>query len=102
VLTRVMDESRKQIYARDHKISQYLSRDDVQRVQNRPFGFEGWLPLAPGHYKVEWLLSNELKKTTFRVDRDITVPTPPATSNDALQITQVVPFLFARPVDPSQ
>src|SRR5437868_11677397 len=92
LLARVMSADGKQIYSQLKKASQYLSKAEIASVQAKPFGYEGWLPLAPGKYKLEFLLTNVLKKTTFKAEKEITVPEPP---KSGLQIGDVVPFVSA-------
>src|SRR5207244_6117285 len=68
-------------------------------VEYKPFGYEGWLPIATGKYKLEFLLTNVLKKTTFKAEKEVTVPEPP---KSGLQIGDVVPFVSAESVPPGE
>jgi hypothetical protein len=90
-----MSADGKQIYSQLKKASQYLSKTEIATVQSRPFGYEGWIPLAPGKYKLEFLLTNVLKKTTFKTQKDVTIPEPP---KSGLQVGDVVPFISAESV----
>jgi hypothetical protein len=95
MLARVMNAEGKEIYSQLKKASDYLSKADIARVQSRPFGYEGWLPLAPGKYKLEFLLTNVLKKTTFKTEKEVTIPEPP---KSGLAVADVVPFISAESV----
>src|SRR5438445_2568371 len=77
MLARVMTPEGKQVYSQLKKVSKYLTKAEIASVQSRPFGYEGWLPLAPGKYKLEFLLTNVLKKTTFKTEKEVTIPEPP-------------------------
>jgi GWxTD domain-containing protein len=51
-LVRVLTPEGKEIFARERKISKYLTKDDLDLVKGKPVAYEGWLPLAPGKYKI--------------------------------------------------
>jgi GWxTD domain-containing protein len=95
MLARVMNAEGKEIYSQLKKASQYLSKAEIATVQSKPFGYEGWLPLAPGKYKLEFLLTNVLKKTTFKTEKDVTIPEAP---KSGLAVADVVPFISAESV----
>jgi GWxTD domain-containing protein len=95
MLARVMNAEGKEVYSQLKKASAYLSKGEIATVQSRPFGYEGWLPLAPGKYKLEFLLTNVLKKTTFKSQKEVTIPEPP---KSGLQVGDVVPFISAESV----
>ena len=99
MLARVMSADGKQIYSQLKKASQYLSKAEILSVQSKPFGYEGWLPLAPGKYKLEFLLTNVLKKTTFKAEKELTIPEAPKTG---LQVAEIVPFISAESVPPGE
>ncbi len=99
MLARVMSADGKPIYSQLKKTSQYLSKAEIASVQSKPFGYEGWLPLAPGKYKLEFLLTNVLKKTTFKTEKDVTIPEAPKAG---LQVGEVVPFITAETVPPGE
>jgi hypothetical protein len=95
MLARVMSSEGKEVYSQLKKASAYLSKGEIATVQSKPFGYEGWLPLAPGKYKLEFLLTNVLKKTTFKTEKEVTIPEPP---KSGLQVGDVVPFISAESV----
>ena len=99
MLARVMSADGKPIYSQLKKTSQYLSKAQIATVQSKPFGYEGWLPLAPGKYKLEFLLTNVLKKTTFKTEKDVTIPEAPKAG---LQVGEVVPFISAETAPPGE
>jgi len=89
----------KLIFSQERKLSRYLDKDEMQLMKSRPFGYESWLPLAPGKYKLELTLTNLLNKTAFTAERDVVVPSPP---QDAFALTDVIAFSQAKQVDPAQ
>jgi hypothetical protein len=58
-------------------------------VKNKVFGYEGVLPLPPGKYNIEFLLSNKLKKTAFKAEKEVIIPETPATG---IRLSDIVPF----------
>lgn len=89
VSVKVLTPEGKLIYAQDRKLSKFLSDKEVSVMKHRAFGYEGVLPLAPGKYKVEFLLSDEVKKTAFRDEQEVVIPRRPV---EGYEITNVVPF----------
>jgi GWxTD domain-containing protein len=89
VTVRVLTPDRKLIFTQERKVSRYIANDEMQLIKGKPFGYEGWLPLAPGKYQLEFTLANVLGKTTFPAQREVTVPGPP---QDGFAVTDVVPF----------
>jgi GWxTD domain-containing protein len=99
VLVRVLGADGKEIFTRRRKIAKYLSKADFDLVKGQPVAYEGWLPLAPGKYKVDFQFTSVLGKTTFTAQQDVTVPQIGAQD---VFITDPVPFFQAAAVDPSQ
>jgi GWxTD domain-containing protein len=89
VLAILMDATGKEIYRDEKEVSRNVSPDEMQGMKDRNVGFESWLPIAPGKYKLEVQFTNKLRKTTFRVSRDVVVPDERAS---ALQVSNLVPF----------
>ena len=89
VLARVSTPDKKLIFSQERKLNQYLTENQMEQVKNKVFGYEGVLPLPPGKYEIEFVLSNELKKTAFRDQKEVVVPAPPSSG---FTLTSVVPF----------
>ncbi len=94
VSARVIGSDNRLIYAQNRKISHYLDPGTFERVKGRLFGYEGWLPLAPGKYKVEFVLTNLIKHTGYREEKAIVVPELSATG---ARLTDPIPFSDAQP-----
>jgi len=94
VTARVLSPDNKLIYSQERKLSHYLDQSNFEKIKGRLFGYEGWLPLAPGKYKVEFVLTNVIKHTGYREEKNIVVPELPATG---ARLSDPVPFSSAVP-----
>src|SRR3989442_2779922 len=97
VSSRVFTPEKKLIFSHEGKLSNYLEKDEMEQIKARPFGYEGWLPLAPGKYRVEFVLANVLNKTAFTAEREVAVPAPP---QEGFTLTDAVAFSRAESVEP--
>ena len=98
VTAKVFTAEHKLVFQQDRKIAHYLTADELEEVKGKPFGYEGWLPLAPGKYHVEFSMLNLLERAFFTAERDVVMPSPPA---EGFTLTEVVPFVDAKQVDPA-
>jgi GWxTD domain-containing protein len=96
---RVYGPDNKLIFKQDKDISQFLDAGDVERIKKSLFGYEGWLALAPGKYRVNFLLTNKVTKTAYKAERNVVIPAP-VTSGDRL--SEVVAFSSAETVGPGK
>lgn len=87
----------KLVLSEEKKISKSIRQDEFDQIKDKVFGYEGWLPLPPKKYKVEFQLTNLLRGTAFR--REVEVEVPELQVN-ALQASNLVPFTQARMVPP--
>src|SRR5258708_33137537 len=92
---RVYGPDNKLIFKQEKDVSQYLDAAEVERIKRGLFGYEGWLPLAPGKYKIELLLTNKLNKTAYKVEHQVSVPSLPA---KGAQVSEIVAFSNAKAV----
>lgn len=69
----VRDENGKTVLAQSYPLSKYMSQSEYDQVKGSVFGVEGILPLPPGKYKAEMLLTNKTKQSAWKVERDLTV-----------------------------
>jgi GWxTD domain-containing protein len=97
VIARVHDAENKLVYTQERNISRYISKQELDEIKDKVFGYEGVLPVAPGSYKVEFLLTNQIRRTAFRVERSVVVPDPPASG---IKVSELVPFSAAERMDP--
>ena len=99
VVTHVFTEDHKPLFQRDRKIARYMTKDQLDEIKEKPFGYEDWLPLAPGKYKIEFSLTNLLGETSYTAERDIVMPNIPA---EGFELTEVVPFSDIAQIDPKE
>lgn len=96
---RVFGPEDKLIFTQEKTLSHYLDKSQFETVKNKVFGYEGWLPLPPGKYKLEFSLTDLLKHTAFRAERRVVVPDVPT---EGMRLTEVVPFSEAESGDPAR
>ena len=96
VTARVLGPNNQLIYMQDRKVSHYLDPGAFDKVKGRLFGYEGWLPLAPGKYKIEFVLTNVIKHAGYREEKEVVVPELPAVG---ARLTDPIPFSAADPVE---
>jgi GWxTD domain-containing protein len=96
---RVYGPDKKLIFKQEKDVSQYLDAAEVERIKRSLFGYEGWLPLIPGKYKIEFLLTNKLSKTAYRAEREVVIPALPA---KGVQVSDVLAFSDAKSVGPGK
>ncbi len=100
VRVRVLTSDNKLIFTYQRSVSDTLEKDAYDRIKGEVFGYEGSLPLPPGKYHLDFLLTNWLKKTGLHAERDVVVPALP--SNNRMIIANILPFSAAERVDPDR
>lgn len=98
VTVKVSTPEKKLIFTQQRTLNKYLTQDEFERDKTRVFGYEGVLPLPPGKYSIEFLLSNKMKKTAYRSEKEIIVPDTPATG---MRLSDIVPFTAAAASTPN-
>lgn len=73
VSTKVYGPNNKLAFAKEAKLSHVLSQDQLDKVKSSVLGYEGWLPLAPGKYKLDFQITDNLKHAGFRGEKEVTV-----------------------------
>jgi GWxTD domain-containing protein len=71
---RVYGSDNKLVFKQEKIVARNLDAPEVERIKNSLFGYEGWLALAPGKYRIDFLLTNKLTQTGFKAQREIVVP----------------------------
>lgn len=96
---RVYGPDNKLIFKQEKEITKYLDNVEAERLRSSLFGYEGWMALTPGEYKIDFLLSNKLTKTAYRAERKIVIPKAPT---QGLRLSDVVAFSDAQGVGPGR
>jgi GWxTD domain-containing protein len=89
---RVYGPDNKLVFKEQKLVARNLDPVEVERVKKSLFGYEGWLALAPGKYRIDFLLTNKLTQTGFKAQREIVVP---AAVEKGLRISDVLVFSSA-------
>ena len=89
---RVYGPDSKLIFKQEKHLAQNLDAAEVERIKKSLFGYEGWLALAPGKYKIAFLLTNQLIQTAYKAERDVVIPAP---LEKGLRLSDVLAFSSA-------
>jgi GWxTD domain-containing protein len=96
VRAQVFNSDNRLLFTQERTYTKNLSKDQVDRVADRVFGFGGSLPLPPGTYHVEFQLTDQVKKVSYRAKQDVTVPPIPT---KGFTVTAIVPFSGAKGIE---
>ena len=98
VRARVFGPDGKLIFTQQKAVSDSMDKTGLARIKDRVFGYEGSLPLPPGKYRLDFLLTDWQKKLGLHAEREVTIPVVEA---DKLLIPGVLPFAGAETADPA-
>jgi GWxTD domain-containing protein len=98
LLTRVFDGNNQLLLEHENTYSEFLNLAQLEQVREKVAGVEGVLPLPHGVYHVRFELTDKVNKTSYSVERTVTVAEPPARG---LQLSEMMPFWNAEAVDTS-
>ena len=90
----VRDENNRVVMTQNYPLSKYLAQSEYDQVKSDVFGVEGILPLPPGKYKSEMILTNKIKQSAWKVERDLTVD---GAEKAGLEISQIMGFSALAP-----
>ena len=99
VRVRVFDMNSKLLFTQQRSVSDALDKTQFNQMRNKVFGFESSLPLPPGKYRLDFLLTDWMKKVGMHAEREVTIPN--AEPNTFL-LPGVVAFSTAETVDPAK
>jgi GWxTD domain-containing protein len=92
ISARVYGPDNKLIFKQEKRLAKNLDAAELDRVKKSLFGYEGRLALAPGKYKITFVLTNKLNQTSYKADRDVVVPAP---VEKGLRVSDVLAFSSA-------
>ena len=95
VTVRVFGPANQLLYTQERAYSRNISEAQLDQIKAKVLAYEGLLPLAPGKYRIEFLLTNLLRKTAFRVERNVEIPG----QTGQLAVGELIPFSAAEAVD---
>jgi GWxTD domain-containing protein len=88
----------KLIFTQQKSVADNLDSRRKNEIKDKTFGYEGILPLPPGKYRLDFLLTDWSKKVGFHAQREVTVPTVKA---GTFVVPGIIPFTSAEMVDPA-
>jgi GWxTD domain-containing protein len=92
----VYTPDKKLIFTQEKSVSGHLDQGQLDEIKHRRFGYEGVLPLAPGKYHLDFLVTDWTQKVGLHTERDVSIPEPKA---DTFIVPAILPFSRAEPVD---
>jgi GWxTD domain-containing protein len=96
VRVRVFTSDKKLVFTQEKSVSDNFDQRHLDEIKERPFGYEGILPLPPGKYHLDFLVTDWAKQVGFNTQRDVEIPGDKA---NTLVIPAILPFSAAEPVD---
>lgn len=85
----VFGENQKLVYTQESTVSGTLDQQEFDQIKNRTMAYEGWLPLAPGKYRLNFLFSDWIQKLGRRAEALVEVAPRPASG---MAISGILPF----------
>jgi len=89
VTAQVLTPDDKLVFKQERKHSEYVDAVQFEKIKHESLAYEGTLPITPGKYKLEFVLSNTLNQTAFRVQKQVEVPPP---SDRGIKLSLLVAF----------
>ncbi len=99
VRVQVLTPDKKPIFTQQKSVVVNLGPHDPGEAQNPGFGYEGLLPLPPGKFHLDFLVTDQAKKIGFHGERDVDIP---ASTESTFVIPAILPFSASEPVDRSK
>jgi GWxTD domain-containing protein len=99
VRVQVLTPDGKLIFTQQKSVSGNLGPHPPDEGQHRVFGYEGLLPLPPGKYHLDFLVTDQAKRVGFHGERDVDIP---GYAENTFVIPAILPFSSAEPVDRSK
>ena len=96
VRVRVSGPDNKLIFTQQKSVSESFGQRRVDEIKDRPFGYEGILPLPSGKYHLDFLLTDWTQKVGYHTERDVEIPGETA---KAFVVPAILPFSSAEPID---
>lgn len=96
VRVRVFTPEKQLIFTQQKSVSDSFGQRRFDEIKQRPFGYEGILPLPPGKYHLEFLVTDWAKQVGFNVQRDVTIP---ETGGKKLELPAILAFSATTRVD---
>lgn len=99
IRVRVFTKDKKLIFTQQKSAAGKLTEERYNEVKHTVFGYEGILPLPPGGYSLEFLLTDWTKKVGFKAEREVSIP---AATPGTFVVPGILPFSSAESVNPAR
>jgi hypothetical protein len=86
------------LFTHEKRITDLVNPQDLEDIKHSRIGYEGTLPLPPGKYHLEFVLTDWEHKKALQASRDVVVP---EISAAGVVISGVLPFASVKPVAPN-
>lgn len=92
------EKNNRLIFSQDENVHGTMDQQGFNDMKGRHVGYEGTLPLPPGKFHIEFVLTDWKNKKALQADKNVTVPEiDPA----GVTIAGVLPFSAVRAADPA-
>ena len=98
VRVRVFAPDNRLIFTQLKPLTETFDKQRLNQIKDRVFGYEGTLPLPPGKYRLDFLLTDWQKKVGLHAEREVTVP---AVDPKGFVIPGILAFSTAETIDPA-
>jgi GWxTD domain-containing protein len=92
----VSTPEKKVIFTQQKSVSGILDHQHMEEIKHRLFGYEGILPLPPGKYHLDFLVTDWTQKVAYHAQRDVEIP---ASTANTFVIPFILPFSSVEPVN---
>jgi GWxTD domain-containing protein len=92
------DKPNRLIFTHEQNVTDTIDKQQFDDMKNRRVGYEGTLPLPPGKFRLEFVLTDAKNKKALQAQKDVVVPEIGSTG---VAIGGVIPYASVRQADPA-
>lgn len=92
------EKNNRLIFSQDENVHDTVDQQQFNEMKDRRVGYEGTLPLPPGKFHIEFVLTDWKNKKALQADKDVIVP---EIEPNGVTIAGVLPFSAVKPADPA-
>ena len=93
-----VEKNNQLIFEQDRNVHDTIDQQQFNEMKDRRIGYEGILPLPPGKFHLEFILTDWKNKKALQADKDVVVPEIGATG---VTLPGVLLFSEVKPADPA-
>ena len=91
------EKNNRLIFSQDENVKDIVDQQQFNEMKDRRVGYEGTLPLPPGKFHIEFVLTDWKNKKALQADKDVVVP---EIDPNGVTIAGVLPFSAVKPAEP--